>query len=87
MAECLQPGMKLATTWNQPEEPAKLKITQAVMTRACCELMNLLQVRRDSIGWLASCHHRQLSLTEIDTLNAHTQALEDTDEDFFDNFS
>jgi hypothetical protein len=37
--------------------------------------------------WLFTSQHQRLSLAEMDTYNAHTRAAEETDEDFFGNFS
>lgn len=38
-------------------------------------------------GVLFTAQHQRRSLQEMSTYRAHVQAAEDTDEDFFDNFS
>eukprot|EP00873_Tetraselmis_striata_P027854 jgi/Tetstr1/448118/TSEL_035414.t1 len=37
--------------------------------------------------WLFRCEQQRLSLAQMDTYGAHVAAAEETDEDFFDNFS
>jgi hypothetical protein len=41
----------------------------------------------DTVGWLFVAQHQKRSLKEMGIFNAHIAAAEETDEDFFDNFS
>ncbi len=37
--------------------------------------------------WLFTARQQRLSLAQMDTYEAHSRAAQETDEDFFDNFS